>query len=61
MKFKLTFHIKLVSFKKIDIWPIYLSNLVGIKFGAYQIWCVSNLVRIKFDAYAKYGHIVFGL
>ena len=37
MKFRLTFHIKLVSFKNIDIWLIY--GLESIKFVAYvQIW-----------------------
>ena len=33
MEFKLTFHIKMVSFKNIDIWPIYGPK--SIKFGAY--------------------------
>ena len=37
MKFRLTFHIKLVSFKNIDIRPIYEPK--SIKFSAYaQIW-----------------------
>ena len=33
MKFKLTFHIMLVSFRNIDIWPIYGPK--SINFGAY--------------------------
>ena len=34
---RLTFYIKLVSFKNIDIWPIYKPNF--IKFGTHaQIW-----------------------
>ena len=42
-KFRLTFHIKLVSFKNIDICPIYGSK--SIIFDAYvQIWAYSILL-----------------
>ena len=43
VKFRLTFHIKLVSFKNIDICPIYGPKF--IIFGAYvQIWAYSILL-----------------
>ena len=43
VQFRLTFHIKLVSFKNIDICPIYGPK--SIIFGAYdQIWAYSILL-----------------
>ena len=41
MLFKLIFHIKLVSFKNIDIWPIYGPK--SIKFGAYANYVLMVL------------------
>ena len=43
VKFRLTFHIKLVSFKNIDIGPVYGSN--SIIFGAY-IYFAHNTANI---------------
>ena len=38
VKFRLNFHIKLVSFKNMDIWPKYIIFVAYAQIWAYSIW-----------------------
>ena len=55
MKFGLTFHIKLVLSKNIDIWPIYGTK--STKFDAYaQIWAYGFwLITLDEISYTSSG------